>query len=201
MRPCSFVRVSILRAIRSVAGVYVLCTFRIRRRSTLSRRPAQFKRPTEETYKVADPAMAQIALDARTPSDAAVAPGTLQPNLDPIGCDFNLPLKSLFHPLGFPVEIATNCADVLAAANENWKLFHEEFAVRPVQLRIAVSKEQTSQCPPPPTCRGQRNLVMFVASAHDFAVCDLSTGFASCWLAESTMGSSAYVRYHFLDAM
>jgi hypothetical protein len=134
-------------------------------------------------------------------SDPGFAPGALQSDHDPIGCDFKLPLKSLFHPLGFPVEIATNCMEVLAAANQNWKLFHEGFVVPPVQLRIAVSKEHTNRCPPPPTCRGQRNLVMFVASAHDFAVCDLSTGFASCWLAESTVGSGAYVRYHFLDAM
>ena len=45
---------------------------------------------------------------------------------DPIGCDFSLPLKAIFHPLGFPVEIATNCADVLAAAEENWKSFDKD---------------------------------------------------------------------------
>src|SRR6266567_4182111 len=99
MRPCSFVRVSILRAIRSVAGVYVLCTFRIRRRSTLSRRPAQFKRPTEEKYKVADPAMAHMEFGGLA-SDPMFAPGTLQSDLDPIGCNFKFPLQSLFHPLG-----------------------------------------------------------------------------------------------------
>jgi len=42
---------------------------------------------------------------------------------------------------------------------------------------------------------------MFVAGAHDFAVCDLTTGFASCWLSESTVENGAYLRYHFLDAM
>ena len=110
-----------------------------------------------------------------------------QPAPDPIGCDVKLPFKSLFYPLGFPVEIATNCADVLAAANENWQSFQKQFVVPPVQLRIAVSQVRASECPSPPTCRGQRNLVMFVASAHDFAVCDLTPGFASCWLSESTV--------------
>ena len=124
-----------------------------------------------------------------------------QPALDPIGCDVKLPFRSLFYPLGFPVEIATNCADVLAAANENWQSFQKQFVVSPVQLRIAVSQVRASECPSPPTCRGQRNLVMFVASAHDFAVCDLTAGFASCWLSESTVENSAYLRYHFLDAM
>jgi hypothetical protein len=120
---------------------------------------------------------------------------------DPIGCDFSLPLKAVFHPLGFPVEIATNCADVLAAAEENWKSFDKVFSAPPIQLHIAVSTGHASECPPPPTCRGQRNLVMFVASPHDFAVCDLTTGFASCWLSTSTVENGAYLRYHFLDAM
>lgn len=145
---------------------------------------------------MADPVTAHTVFDLVP----AFAPES-KPDLDPIGCDFSLPLKSMFHPLGFPVEIATNCTDVLAAANENWKSFSQVFAVQPVQLRIAVRKGQATQCPPPPTCRGQRNLVMFVASAEDFAVCDLTTGFASCWLSEITVESSAYLRYNFLDAM
>jgi hypothetical protein len=120
---------------------------------------------------------------------------------DPIGCDFSLPLKAVFHPLGFPVEVSTNCADVLAAAEENWKSFDKVFSAVPVQLHIAVSAGQASECPPPPTYRGQRNLVMFVASPEDFAVCDLTTGFASCWLSASTVENGPYLRYHFLDAM
>jgi hypothetical protein len=147
---------------------------------------------------MADSAITPIATDT---GSAHSASRTAKPDLDPIGCDFKLPLKSVFHPLGFPVEVATNCPEVLAAANENWQSFKKGFAVQPVQLRIAVSKGHATPCPPPPSCRGQRNLVMFVASEHDFAVCDLNAGFASCWLSESTVASSAYIRYHFLDAM
>jgi hypothetical protein len=120
---------------------------------------------------------------------------------DPIGCDFSLPLKAVFYPLGFTVEIATNCAQVLAAAEENWKLFDKVFPAPPVQLRIAVLDDRTSQNLPPPTCRGQRNLVMFVAGAEDFAVCDLTNAFATCWLSASTVENGPYLRYHFLDAM
>jgi HPr Serine kinase C-terminal domain len=120
---------------------------------------------------------------------------------DPIGCDFSFPLRAVFHPLGFPVEIATNCADVLAAAEENWKLFQAVFPKASVQLRIAVLESTGDDCPVPPTCRGQRNLVMFVAGPQDFAVCDLTAGFASCWLTTTTVRHQAYVRYHFLDAM
>ncbi len=143
----------------------------------------------------------RIALDSGISSELAFASESSGPDLDPIGCDFELPLKAVFYPLGFPVEIATNSGDVLAAARENWKSFRSRFDVAPVQLRIAVRNEYVNPCPPPPTCRGQRNLVMFVAGAHDFAVCDLTSGFASCWLLESTVKNAAYLRCHFLDAM
>lgn len=158
-------------------------------------------RLTGEENTLADPTTDKTALDAGGPCEVALAAEASSTQHDPIGCDFNLPLKGVFHPLGFPAEIATNSADVLAAAEENWKSFEKVFAVPAVQLRIAMLKDHASQCLPPPTCRGQRNLVMFVASSHDFAVCDLTTGFASCWLSASTVANGAYLRYHFLDAM
>jgi hypothetical protein len=149
---------------------------------------------------MSDSTEARVALNPVGSAKLSCPLGAFRHHLDPIGCDFSLPMKAAFHPLGFTAEIATNCPEVLAAAEENWKLFDQVFPWSPVQLRIAVH-QGVSQCPPPPTCRGQRNLVMFVASAHDFAVCDLTTGAASCWLSGRTVENSAYLRYHFLDAM
>jgi hypothetical protein len=151
----------------------------------------------EGKSNMADP----VALDSGISSEFALPLKSPGLDLDPIGCDFELPLKAIFYPLGFPVKIATNSTDVLAAAGENWKSFQREFDVPPVQLRIAVRTGSINPCLPPPICRGQRNLVMFVAGPHDFAVCDLTSGFASCWLLESTVENAAYLRYHFLDAM
>jgi hypothetical protein len=133
-------------------------------------------------------------------SELACSPQALSAHPDPIGCDFNLPLKAVFYPLGFAVEISTNSPEVLAAAEENWKSFNKVFSAPPVKVHIAVIDDQSTHCPPHPACRGQRNLVMFVASPHDFAVCDLTTGFASCWLSANTVENSAYLRYHFLDS-
>ena len=155
----------------------------------------------KDRTKLADPSTFPGELGRSIPPNPGLAPEAPTPDLDPTGCELKLPVAGVFYPLGFAVEIATNSADVLAAARENWRSFQQQFATPPVQLRIAVSKERASQCPPPPTYRGQRNLVMLVASAHDFAVCDLTTGFASCWLSETTVESGAYVRYHFLEAM
>jgi hypothetical protein len=150
---------------------------------------------------MADPTAERIARDRGGAPGLARAQEASSHRPDPIGCDFSLPLKGVFHPLGFTVEIATNSPEVLTAAEENWKSFDKVFSAPPVQLRIAVIESDADDCPPPPTCRGQRNLVMFVASPYDFAICDLTTGFASCWLSASTVGNGAYLRYHFLDAM
>jgi len=148
-----------------------------------------------------DPTGRIIVLEPRASSEREYVREESAPRPDPIGCDFNLPLNDVFHPLGFTVEIATNSKRVLEAAEESWKSFDPVFNAPPVELRIAVLDGDARECPPAPTCRGQRNLVMFVASPHDFAVCDLTSGFASCWLSASTVENSAYLRYHFLDAM
>jgi hypothetical protein len=142
----------------------------------------------------------RLVMAAEGFSELACSPQELSAHPDPIGCDFNFSLKAVFYPLGFAVEISTNAPQVLAAAQENWKSFHKVSCAPPVQVRIAVMDGQATHCPPPPTCRGQRNLVMFVASPYDFAVCDLATGFASCWLSRNTVENSAYLRYHFLDS-
>jgi len=157
--------------------------------------------PEAGKNQMADPTAENILFDPSTSSELDRLQEVSGLLCDPIGCDFSLPLKAVFHPLGFAVEVATNSADVLEAAQQNWRSFDPVFNARPVELRIAVLDGHASECPPPPTCRGQRNLVMFVASPHDFAVCDLTTGFASCWLSASTVANGAYLRYHFLDAM
>src|ERR1700740_1731766 len=66
-------------------------------------------------------ARGKIMLESCGPSELEYRREELAPRYDPIGCDFNLPLKGVFHPLGFTVEIATNSDPVLEAAEEGWK--------------------------------------------------------------------------------
>ncbi len=161
---------------------------------------ALLQRPKGKKNEMADSREERFVIDVGGSSELASSPGGLSTHPDPIGCDFNLPLKAVFYPLGFAVEISTNCPEVLAAAEDNWKSFDKVYSAPPVQVRIAVIEGQATHCPPPPNCRGQRNLVLFVASPYDFAVCDLTTGFASCWLSAAAVENGAYLRYHFLDA-
>ena len=119
--------------------------------------------------------------------------------VDPLLCKFELPLRAVYHPLGFSVEITTNSPEVLEGAEESWRRFRKVFSEPPVQLRIGVLEGGPAGCPPPPVWRGHRNLCIQIADAGNYAVCDMVQGFAFIWLTPAAVKNRAYLRYHFLE--
>ena len=115
--------------------------------------------------------------------------------------DLELPLHGTYYPLGFTVEIATNSDLVLLAAEESWGHFHKILAEPPMQLRVAVLEDGTSERLPPPTVRAQRKLLVRVADAANFSVSNLELGFAVCWLTPNVVADRGYLRYHFIEGM
>jgi len=118
---------------------------------------------------------------------------------DPLLYEFDLPLRATYYFMGFPVEIITNSAEVLAAAQESWGMFCKIFSEPPVQIRIGVLPGSTDGCPSLPTCRGQRNLITQLANSENFMILDTRQGFAFGWLTQAAVNSRAYLRYHFLE--
>ena len=121
---------------------------------------------------------------------------------DPVLANAALPLRALYHPLGFPLEVYTNSPVVLAAAQQSWGHFQSKFSCSPLILRIGVT-EDTPSSPdilPPPVCRVQENLLSNIVDAHNFVVCDLNAGFSFGWITERTAASTLYLRYHILEA-
>src|SRR5215469_13248703 len=116
---------------------------------------------------------------------------------DPLLFDFRLPLSATFYPLGFPLEIATNSAELLRAAEESWGQFQKIFSTPPVRLRLGVLPGSSGECPPAPACRGQHHLITQVADAENYVVSDTREGFAFGWLTEAAAQKHAYLRYHF----
>ncbi len=131
--------------------------------------------------------------------DTTNTAGAVNP-ADPVLSYFRLPLRGAYYPLGFALEIATNSSEVLAAAEESWGGFHQEFSELPLRLEIGVMADGSRDCPPPPGCRSRGNLLTIVADAGNFCVCDLSRGFAFAWLTQSAAADRAYLRYYFLEA-
>jgi hypothetical protein len=120
--------------------------------------------------------------------------------LDPLLCDFELPFRAVYHPLGFSVGIDTNSQEVLAAAQESWGQFRKIFSEPTVQLSFGVLEGGRKECPPPPVCRSRRHLLSNVADSENFSVTDLRHGHAFGWLTKTVIENRAYFRYYFLEA-
>jgi hypothetical protein len=119
---------------------------------------------------------------------------------DPALARFSMPLHETFYPLGFPLQIETNCEEVLNCAAGSWQGFVKLFDTPPIRLRIGVRSGNSSDCPPTPTCKIQQHLAMNIADADNFSVADLSKGFASIWLTEAAVANRSYLRYFFLES-
>lgn len=120
---------------------------------------------------------------------------------DPLQYRVEFPFRAIFHPLGLPLEISTNSMEVIAAAEESWGPFPKMQAWEGVHLRIGVTQSGREELPKGPVLRAQRNLITLVADSENFGVCDVKGGFGFCWVTPTTVGDSAFFRYHFLDLM
>lgn len=118
---------------------------------------------------------------------------------DPMLAHMALPHHETYFPLGFPVTIATNSLDVLAAAQRSWGRFDQQFNTEPIVLQVGVSPTDSTVCPPTPACRMRGHFCMNVADSENFGVCDLSRGSATAWVTEAALLYEDYFRYFFLE--
>lgn len=121
--------------------------------------------------------------------------------IDPLLYTFELHLRALYYPLGFPVEVRTNSEEILAAASESWGYFREIFSQPPLQIRVGVLEGGLAECPPEPVHRQQWNLRTSVADAENFATSDLTHGRACAWVTRATVRNRAYLRWHYIEKM
>jgi hypothetical protein len=121
--------------------------------------------------------------------------------IDPLMHDFEMPLQATYYPLGFPLRITTNSAEILLAAEESWGRFREMHPQPAVQMRIGVLEGGPSECPSDPVVREQRSLRARVADAENFSFTDIRSGFAYAWLTRATVENRGYLRWHFIEGM
>ncbi len=141
------------------------------------------------------------------------SPGTsIDPMGDPMGYTVPLPLRARWYPLGFPVEVFTNSADILEAAEDAWR--HEgaptgeggaetsrsgSIPAEHLVLRVHITPANGEPLPKSRMPRGQGHLVSVVYSPDHFAVCDVAAGFAFASLTFDAAADHAWTRYHFLE--
>jgi hypothetical protein len=120
--------------------------------------------------------------------------------LDPVLSTFELPLRRTFYPLGFPLELETNSADVIAAASEGWGGFQQAFFEPPVRLCLGVTEGNGDGPLPESVIRSREHLMSIVADSGNFVICDFNSGFAFGWVTRNTAADHPLLRYRFLLA-
>ncbi|MCU1312900.1 MAG: HPr(Ser) kinase/phosphatase [Acidobacteriaceae bacterium] len=115
--------------------------------------------------------------------------------------NMHLPLRAVFYPLGYAVEIITNDAVVLETANETFGHVHRSRASVPLKVCIGTSQGSSAECPPEPTRRQYDHLYSLVANAGNQALLDLERCIGFAWLEKSTVHHRIYFRYNFLEKM
>jgi hypothetical protein len=118
---------------------------------------------------------------------------------DALLCDMELPHRGTFYPLGYPVEIITNDTAVLEAAEESFG--HGRFSRNSItlQIRVGVSEEGSSECPPVPTRREYNHLYSLVADVNNQTLLDLRSLTNFTWVTKTAVNNRLYLRYNFLE--
>jgi hypothetical protein len=120
---------------------------------------------------------------------------------DPLQQAVDLPLRNIFYPLGFPLQVETNASCILESAAESWGTYQPRFSTRALRLRIAVSPEGGPILPPSPVFRAQGHLMSIISDRENFAVCDLARGYSYARLTSAVAAARGWWRHHFLEAI
>ncbi|HVV46418.1 MAG TPA: hypothetical protein VHC72_14495, partial [Bryobacteraceae bacterium] len=107
---------------------------------------------------------------------------------------------TLFHPMGFPLEIETDAPEIIAAAEQAWGRYSRFWAAEPVRIRATVSDkgEAASQTP---RVEFEGAWMSITRSDANYARSDLSTGNAQIHLTREVAADAAYVNYYFLKPL
>jgi len=120
---------------------------------------------------------------------------------DPLLYQVELPFQATFYPMGYAVELSSNSADVLNVATKLWWRYPVLTETAPVRIRVICGPAGVTTLREPSLPRGQGHLLSIVHGPQDFAVADLTSGFAFACLSHLSISDSSYFRYYFLEPL
>jgi hypothetical protein len=132
-----------------------------------------------------------ILVTLRPPSETNI--------LDPLLVTASLPLCRTYYPVGFPLDLATNSVDVMAAAAECWGDWAPEFDREPITIRAIVQPDGALASQPSFRCQG--HLFSVISGADNFAVADLDRLFAFLLVSARTASDHTWLRWFFLESV
>lgn len=110
-----------------------------------------------------------------------------------------LSLRRMFHPLGFPTELRTNSPEVMAEAEDAWRIFDKRFDTEPILVDVHVTEAESTECPPTPEYRFLPPLIAAVADADNYSISDLSRNTTQITISQAALRHRLYLRYFFLE--
>jgi hypothetical protein len=118
---------------------------------------------------------------------------------DPTLSKFELGLRGLYYPLGFPLELQTNSPMVIEAASESWGPFSQSFDMAPMRLVLGV-KETVDAGPLPAKSifLAREHLLAAIIDADNFIVCDFQQAYLFGWITPALASDYAALRYRLL---
>ncbi len=119
--------------------------------------------------------------------------------LDPVLSACPLPLRARFYPLGFPLDLETNSADVMQAATEGWGLFPQAFDEPPMRLSLGVAEGENRAIPPKSKFFSREHLMSLTANSENFVVMDFKQNYAFGWVNPAVAADHPVLRYRFLS--
>jgi hypothetical protein len=129
------------------------------------------------------------------PSDAGVS---FIPSIG-LFCDTTMPYNKEYYPLGYPVRIATNHADVLMAADESFGHAKPSGRASGLRVQVEVTGQQNGSSPPEPARHAANNLFSLFADRENQALLNLRSLANFTRVTESTLKNRLYFRTNFLE--
>ena len=112
-----------------------------------------------------------------------------------------LSLRRIFYPLGFPAELRTNSAEILAEVEEKWGMFEKRFDTETIRVDIHVVETDSTECPPAPWYRIMQPLVVTVSDSNNYFIADISRNRTQMMLSTAGLRNKSYLRCFFLDGI
>jgi hypothetical protein len=110
----------------------------------------------------------------------------------------NLPLKRMYYPLGFPVEVNTNTVEVLELYQELWGTFAKRHETPPIRVNVHVTEGGATECPPTPVYRIVLPRMIGIADPNNYCIVDFEQNDVLIMLSRKTLSHGPYVKYSLL---
>jgi hypothetical protein len=104
------------------------------------------------------------------------------------------------YPLGYPLAVHTNCADVLEAARDSFGGYARSCDTPPIQMRVLVSDDAGGEFPDRPVFRGSGEVMSVVADRNNHAVCDFGGNAISIHVERRVVNDRPWFRMRFLES-